>query len=283
METMSQRIAHSRPLAGIQEERAAARAIRSGQLGGGEEVGRFEREMERFLRGGRATAVQTGSAALHLALLALGVRTGDRVLPVCDVAIDFTDACGTIEWLPICEKSRLPLVIGGTGQDEGQMARIRAAAKTIAIVNAANFRVGINLLLGLVGKIAVELVPQYDIESVETHHRGKLDAPSGTALASADALRIAQGRDCKGAESVVYGRHGRVGERPAGQIAIHAVRMGDIVGRHEVHFSGPGETVTLRHEAQSRDTFAVGALRAASWVIGRVPGMYSMLDVLGVT
>lgn len=116
------------------------------------------------------------------------------------------------------------------------------------------------------------------MEIVETHHRHKIDAPSGTALTLADEIAEATGRsrDC-----VVFGREGRVGERPTGQIGVHAVRMGEIVGQHEVHFSGPGETVTLRHTAHSRDTFAAGALRAAAWVVGKEPGSYTMQDVIG--
>jgi 4-hydroxy-tetrahydrodipicolinate reductase len=224
-------------------------------------------------------------------------QTGDRTLPPCDVIIDFTNAAGTMEWLSVCEKHRVAMVIGATGHDQRQLTRIEQAARSVPIVKAANFSVGVNVLLDLVGKVAAALGPDYDIEIVETHHRHKVDAPSGTALAIADELRGATGqgeslpsgprqsplsdpsRDRKGA--VIFGRHGATGQRPSGQLAIHAVRMGDIVGRHEVHFGGPGETITIRHAAHSRDTFAAGALRAAAWVVGRAPGLYGMRDVLG--
>lgn len=206
---------------------------------------------------------------------------GDRTIPACDVLVDFTNAPGTMEWLDVCTSRRTPLVIGATGHSEAQLARIAEAGRTIPIVKAANFSVGVNVLLALVAKVAAELGPDYDIEIVETHHRNKVDAPSGTALAISDALKPAQSRDHEGA--VIFGRRGAAGVRPRGQIAIHAVRMGDIVGEHEVHFSGPGETVTIRHRAHSRETFAVGALRASAWIVGRDPGLYGMGDVLRAT
>jgi len=215
-------------------------------------------------------------------------------VPACDVVIDFTDAAGTMEWLKTCETRRLPLVIGATGHDEAQLARITQVARSIPIVKAANFSVGMQVVLGIVGRIAAELGDEYDTEIVETHHRHKIDAPSGTALALlAEAQRGAeQNLEHKGAggrvaspllsvATVVFGRHGQVGERPKGQIGVHSIRMGEIVGQHEIHFSGPGETITIRHTAHSRETFAAGALRAAAWIIGKPPGLYSMRNVLG--
>ena len=161
-----------------------------------------------------------------------------------------------------------------------------------AIVKAANFSIGMQALLNVVGRVAVELGEEYDVEIVETHHRHKIDAPSGTALTIVaeiqKALNPSREREradpvaspLVGGAGLVFGRQGTVGERPKGQIGVHAVRMGDIVGQHEIHFSGPGETITIRHTAQSRETFAAGALRAAAWVIGKPPGLYSMRDVL---
>jgi len=213
-------------------------------------------------------------------LIAAVDQSDARTLPECDVLIDFTNAAGTMEWLSECEQRRVAMVIGATGHDEKQAARIAQAAKTIPIVKAANFGVGINVLLDVIGHVAAALGPGYDIEIVETHHRNKVDAPSGTALAIAEELKRLQSRGSKGPDRLVFGRHGQVGARPEGQIAIHAVRMGDIVGQHEVHFGGPGETMTIRHAARSRDTFAVGALRAAAWIVGRPPGVYGMRDVL---
>jgi 4-hydroxy-tetrahydrodipicolinate reductase len=195
-----------------------------------------------------------------------------------DVLIDFTMPEGTIAWLERCVDLRLPMVIGVTGYEQAQRDRIQTAARTIPIVMASNFSVGINLLLELVGRVAQALGPDYDVEIVEAHHRHKLDAPSGTALSLVEAVQSAkkaQGRT----GNVVFGRHGRVGARSPGEIGVHAVRMGELVGWHEVHFSGPGETLTLRHAAYSRDAFAAGALRAAAWVLGKPPGLYGMRDV----
>lgn len=195
-----------------------------------------------------------------------------------DVLIDFTLPEGTMAWLDRCVDRGLPMVIGVTGHDEEQLERIRTAAGTIPIVIASNFSIGINLLLELVGRAAAALGPDYDVEIVEAHHHHKVDAPSGTALSLVEAVqraKEAQGRP----GNPVFGRHGRVGARPPGEIGVHAVRMGELVGSHEIHFSGPGETVTLRHTAHSRDAFATGALRAAAWVLGRPPGLYAMRDV----
>jgi len=226
-------------------------------------------------------------------------RDAEPTFPACDVLIDFTDADGTMAWIDMCERRRVSMVIGATGHDELQFARIAQAAEVIPIVKAANFSIGMQVVLNAVGRIAKELGEEYDIEIVETHHRHKIDAPSGTALGiverivegrafrarsasdgpGVDPLARARGSDST-ASQVVFGRHGRVGERPKAQIGVHAVRMGEVVGQHEINFSGPGETITIRHTAQSRETFAAGALRAAAWVVGRPPGLYSMPDVL---
>lgn len=221
-----------------------------------------------------------------------------QALPACAVLIDFTNAEGTISWLETCETRRIPIVIGATGHDVRQQARINEAARNIAIVQAANFSVGMQAVLNVVGKILTDLGDEYDIEIVETHHRHKIDAPSGTAksilkqIVAARPIRTRSASDGPGVDPlagvlgsdstpVVFGRSGKVGERPKGQIGVHSIRMGDVVGQHEVHFSGPGETITIRHTAQSREMFAAGALRAAAWIIGKPPGLYSMRNVLG--
>jgi len=213
------------------------------------------------------------------------LRVGDREVVVtetldvsCDVLIDFTVAAGTMAWLEVCTKRRTPMVIGATGHDNRQLAKIEEAARAIPILKATNFSVGVQVMLGVVGRLAKQLGEAYDVEIVEAHHRHKVDAPSGTALTLAEAIAAATGRTTK--EEVVFGRHGLTGERPRGQIGVHAVRMGDLVSSHEVHFSGPGETLTLRHTAHSRDTFAVGALRAAAWIVRKPPGIYAMHDLL---
>ena len=187
-------------------------------------------------------------------------------------------AAGTIAWLDVCERFEIPMVIGATGHDEIQWARIRKGARIIPIVKAVNFSVGIQAILGLVGQLAKELGEEYDIELLEAHHRHKIDAPSGTAHALLEEILQATGRTRD--EHVVYGRHGDVGERPGGQIGVHALRMGELVGRHEIHFSGRAETLTITHTVQSRETFAAGALRAAAWVVNQGPGLYSLGDVI---
>lgn len=221
------------------------------------------------------------------------VRIVERLEGECDVLIDFSLPEGTAAWLDVCERREIPMVIGVTGHDEKQRAQIGEAAYRIPIVLAANFSVGVNAILGVLSQMARALGDGYDIEIVETHHRCKADAPSGTAQTFVEELRRAldQSRDGGGTEQnaasplvggapVVFGRHGRTGERPAGQIGVHSVRMGDVVGQHEIHFSGCGETITIRHTAHSRETFAAGALRAAAWIVNQRAGLYAMGDVL---
>jgi 4-hydroxy-tetrahydrodipicolinate reductase len=237
-------------------------------------------------------------------LLGQRVRVGakeiafvDRLTETCDVLIDFTLPAGTMHWLDICEKNNTPMVIGATGHDEHQSNRIRAAAEQIPIVKATNFSLGVNALLGVAKQLASTLGSEYDIEIVETHHRRKIDAPSGTAISFLEAVQSGvapaphgdDARSCvapassrceSGPEAVVHGRHGATGPRKKGEIGVHAVRMGDVVGHHEIHFGGPGETVTIAHTALSRTTFAAGALHAAAWIIDKPPGLYAMSDVL---
>lgn len=206
------------------------------------------------------------------------VVISDTLDTTCDVLVDFTVAEGTMSWLDVCKKRGIPMVIGVTGHSDQQLSQIKEAAGVIPILKASNFSVGIQAMLDIVGRLARELGRQYDIEIVETHHRHKVDAPSGTAHTLVEEIAAATGRTTT--HDLIFGRHGQVGPRPAGQIGVHAVRMGDLVGCHEVHFSGPGETVTVRHTAHSRDTFAAGALRAAAWIVGKPPGLYAMRDAV---
>lgn len=215
------------------------------------------------------------------------IRVGDADLPAatllsdpCDVLIDFTVAAGTMYWLEICCKQRIPMVIGATGHTDEQVSAIASAAHEIPIVQASNFSIGIHTMLAYIGAIVKQLGAAYDVEIVETHHKHKVDAPSGTALSLVDEITRALHRT---RDDVVFGREGRTGARPAGQIGVHALRMGEVVGRHEVHISGPGETLSVIHTAHSRATFASGALRAAQWVINRSAGLYAMTNVLGDT
>ncbi len=213
------------------------------------------------------------------------VRAGDADIPAatsltdpCDVLIDFTTASGTMTWLKVCRARRIPMVIGATGHTEEQVAAIASAAHEIPIVKASNLSVGMQTMRAHIGAIVQQLGRDYDVEIVETHHRYKVDAPSGTALSLVDDIAHALNRT---RDDVIFGRSGRTGERPRGQIGVHALRMGEVVGRHEIHISGPGETLSIIHTAHSRKTFAAGALRAAAWVVRRAPGLYAMKDVLG--
>ena len=170
-------------------------------------------------------------------------------------------------------------VIGTTGLTPDEQARVDACIGKIPLVQAANYSLGVNLLLALVRQAAAVLGPQYDIEVVEMHHKHKKDAPSGTALMLANAA--AEGRAVKLDDVACYGRQGLVGERPEGEIALHALRGGSVVGDHTVMFAGDLERVEITHKAQSREAFAAGALRAALWAVGRKPGKYDMRNVLG--
>jgi 4-hydroxy-tetrahydrodipicolinate reductase len=170
------------------------------------------------------------------------------------------------------------MVIGTTGLKEKDHAAIDVAAAHIPILQAPNMSVGVNVLLKLAALAAQGLGEDYDIEIVELHHRFKKDSPSGTALALADAVLKVTGKSRK---SLVYGRHGEDETRQPGHIGMHSLRLGDEVGKHTVSFASLGERVELGHVATSRDTFALGAMRAAKWLHDRKPGRYSMGDVLG--
>ena len=171
------------------------------------------------------------------------------------------------------------MVIGTTGFSEGDAARIRDAARQIAIVFSPNFAVGVNVLFAAAAQAAVALGEGYDVEIIEAHHRHKVDAPSGTALKLAEVIASALKRS---RQDFVFGRQGDTGERPARQIAIHAVRGGDIVGEHTALFAGVGERLELTVRSQSRTTYASGAIRAAKWLRGKPAGLYDMADVLGL-
>lgn len=207
-----------------------------------------------------------------------GVRVTTLDAPVdADVAVDFSHPSGVAA--AVRGLGATPLVSGTTGLDPDAVAALDAHAARAPIVHAANFSTGVNVLLDLVAR-AARALPDYDVEIVESHHRHKRDAPSGTALALGQAAAAARGRALD--ELAVHGRSGDTGERPSGQIGLHALRLGDVAGEHEVFLAGPGERVALAHLATSRATFAQGALRAARWVVGRAPGRYHMRDVLGL-
>jgi len=178
-----------------------------------------------------------------------------------------------------CAEAGVALLIGTTGLSAQQRSEIEDEVATrVPVLIAPNMSVGVNLLYDLVARAAGVLGQGYDVEVIEAHHRRKVDAPSGTAMELARRLCAALGRDPDAV--LLYGRSGRVGQRTGEEIAVHAVRGGDIVGDHTVLFAGPGERIELTHRASSRDVFATGAIRAARFLQGQGPGLYTMQDAL---
>lgn len=194
-----------------------------------------------------------------------------------DLVIDFSVAGATRGNLQACVQQRVPLLLGTTGLDEETRHALDAAAPAIALLVAANTSLGVNLLIELVRQAAAALPNQFDIEILETHHRSKLDAPSGTALALGAAA--AEGREVDLKSAAVLSRQSASAARPAGQIGFAVVRGGDVVGEHQVQFLGAGERLQLAHSATDRAVFARGALVAGQWLAGRPPGRYKMSDV----
>jgi 4-hydroxy-tetrahydrodipicolinate reductase len=211
--------------------------------------------------------------------LGVAIRTGLAGLEY-DVLVDFTRPEATLDYLETCQRSGRRLVIGTTGFDEAGKQRIAQAARTIPIVFAPNMSVGVNLCFKLLETAARVLGDSVDIEIIEAHHRYKADAPSGTALRMGEVLAKELNRDLK--TCAVYGRQGITGERMRQSIGFSTVRAGDIVGDHAVLFAGGGERVQITHHAESRLTFANGALRAARWLMNKPAGLYDMQDVLGL-
>ncbi len=197
-----------------------------------------------------------------------------------EVIIEFTTPDATIEHTRIAADNKKPIVIGTTGLKPDQIKEIEKFSAIIPIVLAPNMSLGVNMLFKLVKEVAQILGEDYDIEIVEMHHRFKVDAPSGTALKLAEFA--AEGLGVNLEEVGVYGRKGLIGERKPKEIGIMSLRGGDVVGDHTIIFAGLGERIELTHKASSRDTFARGAIRAAKWVVDKVPGLYSMQDVLGL-
>jgi 4-hydroxy-tetrahydrodipicolinate reductase len=202
------------------------------------------------------------------------VTTAEELASASDVIIDFTTPEGTKAILDAAIKTDTALVIGTTGLDQVMENAIAGAAKKIPIVYAANMSVGVNLLLALVEQAAARLGPQWDIEIFESHHKNKIDSPSGTALALGRAAK--DGR--KGGDFVTD----RNGKRAEGTIGYAVSRGGDVVGEHMVTFYGMGERIELGHKASDRSLFARGALQAAQWLGGKPAGLYTMRDVLGL-
>ena len=196
------------------------------------------------------------------------------------VVIDFTIIEATLDHLQWCVTQGAPCVIGTTGFSEAEEAEIAEASKTIPVVYAPNFSVGVNVVFDLLDRASRVFGDSVDIEVIEAHHRHKVDAPSGTALAMGRVVANALDRDLN--QVAVYGREGQTGARPREQIGFATVRAGDVVGDHTVLFAAEGERVEITHKASSRRTFANGAVHAAIWASTQKPGLYSMRDVLGL-
>jgi 4-hydroxy-tetrahydrodipicolinate reductase len=190
---------------------------------------------------------------------------GDPIEPAmsnCDMAIDFSHADAITEICAAALQRRKPLVIGTTGHSTEQRGTIEESARSLPIVFTSNFSIGVNVLFWLTRKAAEQLGGDFNVAIVETHHKMKKDAPSGTAKTLAQVLKATR--------------------KTKREIPIRSIREGDVVGEHTVIFTGPGERLELTHRAASREIFARGALRAAEWIISQPPGIYSMQDVLGL-
>ena len=213
----------------------------------------------------------------------LGRLVGDdaeALIAGAQVVLEFSPPEATLANAERCARLGCAHVIGTTGLDAEQARRLRDCAARVPIVWAPNMSVGVNLLLGLVEEVARTLDPAYDVEILEMHHRHKVDAPSGTALALGRAA--ARGREVELARVAARARDGITGARPAGEIGFAVLRGGDVVGDHRVVFAGLGERLELAHIATDRRIYSAGAIRAALWVAAQPPGLYGMAEVLGL-
>ena len=210
----------------------------------------------------------------------IGIPITYDLKPTPQVLIDFSAPASTRHWLKTCRDRGIAMVIGTTGLQPQDHATIDIAAQTIAILQAPNMSFGVNVLFKIASEVAKMLGEDYDIEIVEAHHRFKKDAPSGTAHGLADAMLRATGTT---RDALTFDRHGDDTTRRRGEIGVHALRIGDEVGRHTAYFAALGERLELTHVATNRDTFVHGALRAAKWLAGQRPGRYSLADMIRVS
>ncbi len=204
----------------------------------------------------------------------------EGIITIGEVIIEFSSPEATLNHVRIAAENEKAMVIGTTGLTDKDIDEIKKLSVRVPIVLAPNMSLGVNILFKLVEDVSKLLGEDFDIEIVEMHHRFKKDAPSGTALKLAEHAAKGIGENLE--DAAVYGREGLIGERKPKQIGLMSLRGGDVVGDHTVIFAGLGERLELTHKATSRDTFALGALRAAKWVIDKVPGFYNMQDVLGI-
>jgi 4-hydroxy-tetrahydrodipicolinate reductase len=238
-------------------------------------VGAIEREGSTAL--GHDAGLLAGTGLLE-------VDVTDDPLPVfaqADGVLDFTAPAATVGFAALAAQARIVHVVGTTGLADSDFTKLEAAARHARIVQSGNMSLGVNLLAGLVRKVAATLGEEFDIEILEMHHRMKVDAPSGTALLLGEAA--AKGRGVALAERSVRSRDGHTGARRPGDIGFATLRGGTVVGDHTVIFAGAGERLELSHRAEDRAIFARGAIRAALWAFDKKPGYYSMADVLNLT
>ncbi len=257
-------------------------------------AGRMGRELVKAIHANEGTVLggaveQKGSIAVgqDAGLLAglgrLGVLITDQALETfakVDAVLDFTVPAASVEFAGLAANARIVHVCGTTGMSETDDAAIKAAARHATIIRAGNMSLGVNLLVAMTKKIAAALDADFDIEIVEMHHRMKVDAPSGTALMLGEAA--AGGRGVSLRDVSDYARNGQTGARKRGHIGFAALRGGNVVGDHTVIFAAEGERIEITHRADDRAIFARGAVKAALWGKGRPPGIYSMMDVLGL-
>jgi len=257
-------------------------------------AGRMGRELIRAVHGNEACALigaagPEGSLALgeDAGLLAglgkLGVVITDdapELFAKADAVLDFTIPAASVDFAALAANARIVHVLGTTGLSADDEARIAAAARHATIIRSGNMSLGVNLLVALTRKVAAALDADFDIEVLEMHHRHKVDAPSGTALMLGRAAAEGRGADLDKASVRV--RDGHTGARRRGDIGFAALRGGSVVGDHRVLFAADGEIVELKHHAADRGIFARGAVKAALWGRGKAPGLYSMMDVLGL-
>lgn len=227
-------------------------------------------------------AIDVGRDAGELAgISALGVPIVDDVAAIgrakADVVIDFSVPSATLALVPIAAAAGAAIVSGTTGIGDDERAALARAAERVPVLWEPNMSLGVHVLAQLVRR-AVTALEGWDIEVIETHHRAKVDSPSGTALRLADVARAA-----RGSGRFVHGRQGRPGPRSDDEIGVHALRGGDVFGDHTVHLMSGGERLELTHRATGRDVFAHGALRAASWLTGKPPGSYALAEMLSAT
>jgi 4-hydroxy-tetrahydrodipicolinate reductase len=237
-------------------------------------AGAFERKGHKDAGKDVGTLVGIGNTGITL------VDSLESIIDNADVIISFATVEASKEHLRLATSKGKAMVIGTTGFTKDDLKEVIELTKKIPCVMASNMSMGVNLLLKVLHDIARVLGDAYDVEIIEAHHRMKKDAPSGTALKMAQVISDALNRNLD--DVAVYARKGIIGERPAKEIGIQTIRAGDIVGEHTVIFGGLGERIEVTHKVSSRDTFARGALKAATWVYGKPAGLYDMQDVLGL-